>query len=191
MWFPITPRASFEKTSKFQWKYIEKKIVSFKYLSWHLLRKSPLTIFKFFVQLHFDYGDTLCGNPAIKTLRNYLQNVQCNACLAITGTIKETSHNCFYQEVWLEALCFRRWYWKIIFFYRIVTDFALKHLFDIIHGTDNNRYTTEFQINLKSNQFYTKTESLQLFFPHGIKECNKLDITIRLVSSLFKLEKHF
>ena len=48
--------------------------------------------------------------------------VQCSAALIITGVKKGTSWERLYQELCLESLSDRRWYRKLVFFYKIVKD---------------------------------------------------------------------
>ena len=48
-----------------------------------------------------------------------LDSVQCNAALAITGTLRGTSKEKLYNEVSLETLEKRRWYRKLCCFFKI------------------------------------------------------------------------
>ena len=167
-----------------------KLIGTIKCLSSVLPRKSLLTIYKSFVRPHLDYGDILYDNPANKNLVNFIEKVQYKACLDITGAIQGTSRESLYQELGLESLRFRRWYRKMIFFYRIVNELAPKYLTDIIPTTNNRHYSTRSQTNSETNQFYTRTEIFKnSFFPFCIKEWNKLDVNIRSLSSLSKFKK--
>ena len=52
------------------------------------------------------------------------ESIQYNACLAITGAIRGTSREKFYQELGLESLRLRRWYRKLCLFYK---DFKNEH----------------------------------------------------------------
>ena len=99
-----------------------KLIRSIKCLSSLLSRKSLLTIYKSFIRPHLDYCDILYDNPANETLINLIEKVQYKACLAFTGAIQGTSRDSLYQELGLELLRVRRWYRKMIFFYRIVNE---------------------------------------------------------------------
>ena len=171
-------------------KVCNKLIGTIKCLSSLLPGKSLLTIYKSFVRPHLDYGDILYDNPANESLVNLIEKVQYKACLAITGAIQGTSHESLYQELGLESLRFRRWYRKMIFFYRIVNELAPKYLSDIIPTTNNRPYSTRSQTNSEINQFHTRTESFKnSFFPYCVKEWNKLDANIRSLSSLSKFKK--
>ena len=97
-----------------------KLIGTIKHLSFHLPRKSLLTIYKSFVRPHLDYGDITYDNPENETLINKLEKVQYQACLAITGAFQGTLHENLYRELGLECLQTRWWYRKMLFFYKIL-----------------------------------------------------------------------
>ena len=59
-------------------------------------------------------------NQTIKILKINFENVQYKACLAITGTIQGTPKRRIFDELGLISLRKRRWYKKLIFFYKIV-----------------------------------------------------------------------
>ena len=62
-----------------------------KKLSLILPRPSLLTIFKAFVRPHLDYADIIYDKPDNESLKDWVEKVQYNAALAITGTIRGTS----------------------------------------------------------------------------------------------------
>ena len=95
-------------------------IGTIKHLSFHLPRKSLLMIYKPFVRPHLDYGDIIYDNPENGTLINKLEEVQYQACLAITGACQGTLRENLYRELGLKCLQTRRWYRKIVFFYKIL-----------------------------------------------------------------------
>ena len=67
-----------------------------------------LTIWKSFIRLHLHYGDTVYDRPDNESFISKLEQVQYNAALAITGTIKCSSRSKFYKELALESLEFER-----------------------------------------------------------------------------------
>ena len=166
-----------------------KLIGSIKFLSSLLSRKSLLTIYKSFIRQHLDYCDILYDNPANETLINLIEKVQYKSCLAITGAIQGTSRDSLYQELGLESLRVRRWYRKMVFFYRIVNELAPKYLTNILPTANSCSSYTRSQTNSEINQFYTRTESFKNSFLNCIKEWNKLDVNIRSLSSLSKFIK--
>ena len=171
-------------------EHVDKKIIicnkligSIKYPSSLLPRKSLLTIYKSFIRPHLDYCDILYDNPANETLINCIEKVQYKACLAITDAIQGTSCDSLYQELGLESLRVRRWYRKMIFFYRIVNELAPKYLTDILPTANNCSYCTRSQTNSEINQFYTRTESFKnsFFFVIALKN----GINWMLISEVF------
>ena len=124
------------------------------HLSFHLSRKSLQTIYKSVVRPHLDYGDIIYDNPENETLINKLEKVQYHACLAITGAFSGTSHEGLYRELGSECLQTRRWYRKMIFFYKILNVLAPKYLFDILPVSKNRHYS------IKNNQIWNLANSL-------------------------------
>ena len=62
-----------------------------------LPRSSLLTIYKSFVRPYLDYGDIIYDQPSNSNLSDKIESVQCNAVLAITGTIRGTSKEKLHQ----------------------------------------------------------------------------------------------
>ena len=119
-----------------------------KHLSFYLPCKSLLTIYKSCVRPHPDYGEIIYDNPENETLINKLEKVQYQACLVITGAFQGTSLQRLYRELGLECLQTRRWYRKMIFFYKILNGLAPKYLFDILPVSKNRHYSTRNKSNL-------------------------------------------
>ena len=58
----------------------------------HILpRQSFITIYKAFIRLYLDYGDTLYNKAFIASFDQKREPLQFNTCLAITGTIRGSS----------------------------------------------------------------------------------------------------
>ena len=86
-----------------------KIIGSIKKLSLTLPRSSLLTIYKAFVRPHLDYADIIYDKPDNESFKDWVEKVQYNAALAITGAIRGTSRERIYNELGLESLADRRW----------------------------------------------------------------------------------
>ena len=84
------------------------------------------------------------------------KNVQYQACLAIPGDFQGTSCESLYRELELESLLTRRWYRKMIFFYKILNGLAPEYLFDIL-PLSKNRQETRNQSNLELSRFFSRT----------------------------------
>ena len=99
----------FQKTSK--------TIGLLRKLQTRLPRALLITIYKPFIRPHLDYGDMIYDHTFNMLFQQKMETIQCNAALAITGTIKGSSREKLYQELSLETLQQRRWYRKLCCFY--------------------------------------------------------------------------
>ena len=61
-----------------------------------------LTIYKSFIRNHLDHGDVMYGQHYNNTFHQKLESIQYNAAIAITGAIRGSSREKFYQELGLE-----------------------------------------------------------------------------------------
>ena len=66
--------------------------------------------------------------PFNDAFKEKLEKVQYSAALIFTGAIKSTSRQCLYKELGLKSLCDRRWYCKLVFFYKIVKGLVPSYL---------------------------------------------------------------
>ena len=69
---------------------------------------------------HLDYADIIYDQPRNENFTQNLESVQYNAALAITGCFRGTSREKLYNELGLESLYDRRWFRKLLFFYKII-----------------------------------------------------------------------
>ena len=95
-------------------------------------RAALLTIYKPFLRPHLDYGDVIYDRAFIKSFQNKLESVQYNDALAITGAIRGSTREKFYQELGLESLKSRRWYQKLCLFFKLKKNKHPSYLFDMI-----------------------------------------------------------
>ena len=112
-----------------------------KILSVCLPRKAPLTIYKSFVRPHLDYGDILYDKPGNLNFESKIEKAQYKACIAITAAIQRTSRERLYDELGLMSLSKRRWYNKLIFFYKIVNGILPVYLHSCIKFFSQNKYS--------------------------------------------------
>ena len=91
-------------------------------------RKAPVTIYKTYIRPHFDYVDVVYDKPNNNSFSARIETVQHNACLAITGAIRGTSMERLYTELGLKTLHDRRWYRKLVLFYKILFENAPTYL---------------------------------------------------------------
>ena len=88
-------------------------------LSVLLPRQSLLTIYKFFIRPHLDYGDIIYDQPLNESLSNRIKSVQYKAALAITGAIEGSSRIKLYQKLGLKHLHQRWWMRRLCLFYKV------------------------------------------------------------------------
>ena len=75
--------------------------------------KSLLAIYKSFIRPHLNYGDIIYDQPYNTSFRQWLESLQYNVALAITGAIRGNSKEKLYNELGLESLQNRRWCIKL------------------------------------------------------------------------------
>ena len=98
----------------------------------------------------------------------------------IAGANQGTLRGSLYKKLRLESLQSRRWYRKVVVFYKILNGLTPKHLLDIISVSSGSCYNTRALSKSELTQFYSAAKSYSsTFFPLCIKEWNKLDAKIR------------
>ena len=97
-----------------------------------LPRSFLLTVYKYFIRPHLDYGDVIYDQSNLSSLTNKIESVQYNAALAITGAIWGTSKEKLYQELGFESLKDRRWLRRLCYLYKIVNTKQPAYLYDLI-----------------------------------------------------------
>ena len=55
-----------------------------------LSRQSVITIYKWFIQAHLDYGDIVCDGTVSESFHKKLKSIHDNAAIVITGAISRT-----------------------------------------------------------------------------------------------------
>ena len=97
-----------------------------------LPRESLLTIYKSFIQPHLDYGDIIYDQTYNPSFHQRPESLQYNATLATTGAIRGTSKEKLYSELGLESLQKGRWYRKLSFLYKVISNQSPSYLFNMI-----------------------------------------------------------
>ena len=111
-----------------------------------------------------------------------MELIQYNSCLALTGTIKGTSKEKFYEELGLESLQHHRLYRKLSYFYKFYKNELPQYLFKLI-PVRSSEYSTR---NMQNDPFFkTRYNFLKkYFFMSTIIQWNNLDLNIRNSGSL-------
>ena len=112
----LDTKLDFQEHLKDKLSKISKTIGLLRKLQKILTRAPLLTIYKSFIRPHLDYGDIIYDKAYNSSFHQNVEKIQYNSVLAITGAIRETSKERFYQELGLESLEKRRWYRKLCYF---------------------------------------------------------------------------
>ena len=154
-----------------------------------LPRQSLITIYKLFIRPQLDYGDIVCDRAFNESFHKYLESIQNNAAIVITGAIRGTSFEKLFQELGLECLKSRRWLRKLCLFYNIFHKKSPSYLFQLI-PPNNNVYAARSSQSNKISSFKTRHNFFKdFFFPAVISEWNSLNIDIRNPSSINVVKK--
>ena len=151
-----------------------------------LPRDSLVTIYKAHVRPHLDYGDIVYDRPGNSSFSDKIESVQYGACLAITGCFRGTSREKIYNELGFESLADRRLSRRLIFFYKIINDFAPAYLSNVLppqRGEEERRAGRRMRPPFRVP--FCRTERYRdSFFPFCINEWNNLDEHIRNLPSI-------
>ena len=137
----------------------------------YLPRQSLLTTYKAFIRPHLDYEDVAYDYPGNASFMQKLESVQCNVSLAVTGCFSDTSRDKLCSELGLESLTDRRFYRRLIAFYKVVNKKVPQYLIKYLPTQDL------VSINLKKRSAIylldARTERYcNSFFPYGISQWN-------------------
>ena len=139
---------------------------------WNCPQDALLTLQEIFIRPHLDYADSIYDKPNNELSCKKIDTVQYKACLTITGAIQGTSQEKLYQELGLKSISDRRWYRKLIFFYKIKNKLTLAYLNSYLYTNNNTNqaYSTRSSQNETLRTFSSITESFKhSFFPYCIK----------------------
>ena len=151
-------------------------------------RSTLLTIYKMFVCPHLDYGDIIYDRPNNENFKSKLESIQYNAALAITGAIRGTSREKLYTELGLESVSDRRWFRRLSFFYKIITNASPPYLQNLLHRA-RSYYPLRSSCSIRN--VFTRTDFFSYsFFPYSVREWNKLDIAIQSSKSLMIFKRN-
>ena len=119
-----------------------KGIGNIRHLSFHVPLDVLDQLYKLFVRPLLDYCDIIYHVPAItnpfnssislKYSMQSIESTQYQAALASSGAWKGSNTSKLYEELGWESLTDRRWYRRLLQFYKIINDLAPSYLKDII-----------------------------------------------------------
>ena len=155
-------------------------------LSVNLARNALLKIYKpLRCRHHLDYGDILYDKPNNEDFQNKTEKVQYRACLAITGAIQGTSKEKIYVVLGLHSLTNRRWWSKLVFFFKIVNGLLPDYLKSYLDFSSEENYPFRSAASSKLSSFSSRTISFKnTFFAYCVNEWNNLKAGKRNAKSL-------
>ena len=94
------------------------------------------------------------------------------------------------KEPGLESLCDKRWYFKLVFFYKIVKYLVPSYLQSYFSPDNERTYNNSSSLRNTIKSFATQTSTLRVtFFLYCTKKWNQLNNDINKVESIKKLRK--
>ena len=130
-------------------------------LSVYVSPDSLLGLYKTFFRPRLYYADIIYDQPNNDTFNQRLESVQYNAALAITGCFRGTSQKKLCNELGLESLSDRRWFRKLIFFYKILNGLDPPYLETFLPKQDIN---SSYNIRNKRSMRTIAARTVVLFF---------------------------
>ena len=112
-----------------------------------------------------------------------LESVQYNASLVITGCFCGTSKDKLYSELGTESLANRRFYRRLIAFYKIVNKKAPQYLIDYLLSINLRKRPTIYPLDARTERYRNS------FFPSCISQWNNLDSCIKNLPSIATLKR--
>ena len=142
---------------------------------------------------HLDFCDVIYHIPKVSNpfdsstnlnyLMNSLEKTQYQAALAVTGTWKGTSLNKIYEELGWECLTDRRWFRRLVQFYKIYNNFTPNYLKDPIPNPRHHLYGRRSANVLHDMKCRTDTYK-NSFYPDTVKNWNNIGSEFREAASL-------
>ena len=110
---------SYEHHLKFVLNKVKRKIDLLRKFQQILPIKSLITIYKSFLRSHLHYRDIFYERAFNESFHHYLESIQYNATIAITGAISGTFSEKLFQELGLQSMKSRLRFRKLCLFYKI------------------------------------------------------------------------
>ena len=111
-------------------------------------RNYLLTIYKSFIRPHLDYGDIIYHQPNNRSLfqPNFkIESIQYQTALVVTVTMHGTSQTKLYNELGIESVKLKQWFWRLCYFFKIQSS-SLPQYLNYVIPKPSLRYTTRFPL---------------------------------------------
>ena len=168
-----------------------------KYLSSYVPVKTLDQIYKMYVRPHLDFCDVIYHSPEkrnpfdseikLSVWMEQIERVQYHAALAVTGTWKGTKTDTIYEELGWESLNKRRWFRRLVQFYKIQNGLTPDYLKTPVPLPHRHLYPTRSGNDLPFMKWLTQPYR-NSFYPDVVKSWNLLDPDLRQTASLSKFK---
>ena len=122
--------------------HVREKIISarrgigvIRFLSKYVMRDVLDQMYKLYVRPHLDYGDIIYHkfDPdfTLECTRK-LESTQYTAALAVSGAWQGTNRNKLYEELGWEYLYYRRWYRRLMHFFKLRQSESPQYLYNLV-----------------------------------------------------------
>ena len=116
-----------------------------------------------------------------------IESIQYQAALAVSGAWKGSNTSKLYEELGWESLTDRRWYRRLLQFYKIINDLASSYLKDIIPPLRRSLYGHPRHV---FNEFRCHSFTfMHSFFPDSIKSWNNTGSEFTSLSPISKFKE--
>ena len=158
-----------------------KAIDVIRFMSRYVTREVLDQMYKLYVRPHLDYGDITYHKydpHMVLDFTKKLEATQYAAALAVSGAWRGTNRDKLYEELGWEYLYHRRWYRRLIHFYKLKKKRSSLYLYNLfppereVHY--NLRIPRDFELNISRTKRFSNT-----YFQNSINEWNSLDVSIR------------
>ena len=178
--------------------HVREKIISarkgigmIRYLSKYVSRDVLDQMYKLYVRPHLDYGDIIYRkfDPELTlefTMK--LETVQYSAALAVSGAWRGTNKCKLYEELGWEYLYHRRWYRRLIYFYKLKQSRLPSYLYNLIPPERELNYGLR-RANIFDQPIERTNRYSNTYFQNCPKEWNRLDISVRSSQTISEFRK--
>ena len=170
------------------YSHVKEKIVNarkaigvIRFMSGYVTREVLDQMYKLYVRPHLDYGDIIYHKydpHMVLDFTKKLEATQYPAALAVSGAWRGTNRDKLYEELGWEYLYHRRWYRRLMHFYKLKKSRSPLYLYNLIPPEREVHYNLRIPRDFEPNISRTKRFS-NTYFQNSINEWNSLDVSIR------------
>ena len=129
-------------------------------------RNSLPTIYKSSIRPILNYADVIYDHTSNASFSKKIKSVQYNLALAITGTIKGSSHKKLHQKLGLEYLYRGRWVGRLCLLYKVFSTGHPSNIYDLLPSMRSFRlHVNSFNIVSCKSEYFKNS-----FIPNVINE---------------------